>query len=202
MEEDQKNLVDDENPLSGEETIFFMGQKERRKSSESKQLLGDYIGARTNPLIEKLISRTGDTAILFADEVVKVNKRLKMQKRVFVITNQAIYNITPESYKLRRRIALDKLNSLSLSCLSDNFLALIVPSEYDYLIASSKKTEIVMVLMEAFRQCTKHPLNINFANVFEYSIDKQTRREIIFKNVEGGVSTQIYTKKAPRILEQ
>lgn len=91
MEEDQKNLVDDENPLSGEETIFFMGQKERRydqryyliiikkvncrKSSESKQLLGDYIGARTNPLIEKLISRTGDTAILFADEVVKVNKR-------------------------------------------------------------------------------------------------------------------------------
>jgi len=62
-----------------------------------------------------------------------------MQDRIILITETAIYNIDPGSYKCKRRIPLKELGSVSISKLPDNFFTLHVPSEYDYLMVSSKK---------------------------------------------------------------
>ena len=83
---------------------------------------------------------------------------------------------------------------MSLSQLPDNFFSLHIPSEYDYLLVSSKKTEIVSRLCEAFRNLRSQDLPVKFDNSFEYRIDSDTIREIHFSRVEGGVSTQIYTR--------
>ena len=46
------------------------------------------------------------------------------------------------------------IDKVSLSELSDNFLAVRVPSEYDCLMASTRKSEIVTVLVGAVKQLT------------------------------------------------
>jgi hypothetical protein len=45
------------------------------------------------------VAQTGEV-VHFADIVAKVNKRNKMQDRVLIITDQAIYNIDPSSFKV------------------------------------------------------------------------------------------------------
>ena len=128
------------------------------------------------------------------DVIIKVNRRNKMQERIFLLTETAIYNVDPGNYKCKRRIQLKELGSVSLSKLPDNFFALHIPHEHDYLLVSSKKTEVVSRLIEAYENLTGEPLSINFSNSFEYRISDNTMREIHFSRVEGGVSTQIYVR--------
>eukprot|EP00158_Paraphelidium_tribonemae_P001616 Partr_v1_DN24614_c0_g1_i1_m59903 putative myosin ID heavy chain-like len=107
----------------------------------------------------------------------------------------AIYNIEPSSHRVKRRITLAEVGSISLSKMPDNFFCLHVPAEYDYLLVSNKKTEIVSKLTEAYQKQSNASLPVTFNNSFEYKIDNDVYREILFTNVEGGISTQIFTKK-------
>jgi hypothetical protein len=116
--------------------------------------LGDYLSLATNAAILRTMAKHGDKALMFADHVVKVNRRNKMQRRTLLITDQAVYNLDPGSYKVKRRIPLSILGSVSMSSLQDNFFALHVPTEYDYLLVSSKKIEIVTTIVKAYRAAT------------------------------------------------
>eukprot|EP00002_Diphylleia_rotans_P006791 TRINITY_DN1618_c0_g4_i1.p1 TRINITY_DN1618_c0_g4~~TRINITY_DN1618_c0_g4_i1.p1 ORF type:complete len:192 (-),score=54.25 TRINITY_DN1618_c0_g4_i1:334-909(-) len=174
----------------------FMGHKERRRSSAAKALfVGDYIGAQSNAAIVKMIGKNGDKSILFADLVVKVNKRNKMQERIFLVTDQALYNIDPGNYKCKRRIAIGDVGSISLSPFADNFFAIHIPQEYDYLMVSSKKVEIVTKICEAYKALKGIDTTVIFSTSFEFRIDNDLIREIVFTKVEGGVNTQIFTKQ-------
>ncbi|KCV71250.1 hypothetical protein H696_02200 [Fonticula alba] len=177
-------------------TMAFLGQKERRRSSAVKMFLGDYLSLASNANIIKVLARHRDQKITFSDIVVKINKRNKMQERILLLTEEAIYNIDPTNHKVKRRIALRELGGVRLSCLPDNFFCLHVPSEYDYLMVSNRKTEIVTKLMESYRELTGgDTLPVAFANTFDYRIDTDVYRDITFSEVEGGVSTQIFAKK-------
>lgn len=174
---------------------LFMGQKERRRSSGLKMFLGDYLSLATNQNIIKILSKHGDTSVSFSDVIIKINKRNKMQERILLITESAIYNIDPGSYKVKRRIDLLELGEIRMSKLPDNFFCIHVPKEYDYLLVSNKKTEIVSKLVENYASKKGSDIQLTFANSFDYKIDQDTYREIQFTTVDGGVSTQIFTKK-------
>eukprot|EP00004_Rigifila_ramosa_P025794 TRINITY_DN780_c0_g1_i1.p2 TRINITY_DN780_c0_g1~~TRINITY_DN780_c0_g1_i1.p2 ORF type:complete len:202 (-),score=68.03 TRINITY_DN780_c0_g1_i1:58-663(-) len=183
---------------AAEDDAKFMGRKERRRSSALKMFLGDYLNLANNPTVKKMLVKNSDTNIIFSDVIIKVNKRNKMQERILLLTETSIYNVDPSNFKCKRRILLGELGSISLSQLPDNFFALHIPSEYDYLLVSSKKTEIVTRLSEAYKALKGSDMLINFENSFDYRIDNETVREIHFSRVEGGVSTQIYTKQKPK----
>ncbi len=80
-------------------------------------------------------------------------------------TDGAMYNIDPGSMKIRRRIMLANIGHLSTSLLQDNFFVVHVPSEYDYLFVSSRKTEVVSVLMKAYSEATGEQLSITMQNM-------------------------------------
>eukprot|EP00897_Mesotaenium_endlicherianum_P005038 jgi/Mesen1/4562/ME000232S03815 len=170
----------------------FMGMKARRRSSVHKVFKGDYINLASNHSILKLLTKQGDKAVLFADGVVKVNRHNRVVKRLLVITDAAIYVLETETYRQKRRIGLQLLETLCLSELNDNFFALIVPTEYDYLLASTRKTEIVTVLVEAVKLIGSE-LNVMFTNTFEYCIDSETSRRVSFAEADGGISTKIFS---------
>ncbi|EGC39253.1 hypothetical protein DICPUDRAFT_86183 [Dictyostelium purpureum] len=149
-----------------QEDSKFMGKKRRRNSSVSKVFLGDFLRLSNNVSILKMISKFGDNQILFSDVLIKVNKRNKMQERIIIITDKSIYNVNPKDYKLKRRISLENVTSLSMSTQEDNFIILHVNSEYDYVLVGSRKIEIATVLVESyhnltFYQITPYSLNTN-----------------------------------------
>ena len=106
----------------------------------------------------------GDKHVLFADKVLKFTSSGKMKRRILMITDFAIYIVDPDTNALKRRIALAAVDKMCLSELSDNFFAIIIPTEYDLLMASTRKTEIVTVLVEATKSASDYELEVVFSN--------------------------------------
>lgn len=117
-----------------------------------------------------------------------------MKRRIFFVTDFAIYIVDPESDSLKRRIALAAVDKILLSELNDNFFAIIIPTEYDLLMASTRKTEIVTVLVEATKNASDYELEVVFSNRFEYNAAANLVKEIQFEEVEGGVKTRMVRK--------
>lgn len=107
---------------------------------------------------------TGDQEVLFADKVLKFTGSGKMKCRILLVTDFAIYIVDPETDSLKRRIALAAVEKLCLSKLNDSFLAVIIPTEYDLLIASARKTEIVIAFVEATRRASDYELDVVSSN--------------------------------------
>ena len=82
-----------------------------------------------------------------------------------VVADGSIYNIEPNSCKVRRRISLSNISHISTSLLSDNFFLIHVPSEYDYVYVSGRKTEIVSTLRLAYQEATGDELTLVMQNV-------------------------------------
>ncbi|XP_047325597.1 myosin IB heavy chain [Impatiens glandulifera] len=172
----------------------FMGVKVRRKASILRDYRGDYINVPSRSYIMKILEKQGDKKVLFADKVLKFTSTGKMKKQILLITDYAIYTLDPTTDALKRRIALAAVEKLSLSELSDNFIAISIPTEYDMLMASTRKTEIVTILVEAIKESSNYELEVHFANKFEYLAAANIEKEVIFEEVEGGVRTRMVRK--------
>ncbi|KAJ4705894.1 myosin heavy chain-related [Melia azedarach] len=181
----ENNVTEDQEP--------FMGMKVRRKASLHRDYKGDYLDVPSHPYLMKILQKQGDKQVIFADKVLKFTGSGKMKRRILLITDFAIYLVDPETDALKRRIALAAVEKMCLSELSDNFFAIIIPSEYDLLMASTRKTEIVTVLVEATKSASEE-LEVAFSNRFEYHAAAEMVKEVEFEEVEGGVKTRIVTK--------
>ena len=106
----------------------------------------------------------GDTSILFADKVLKFTGSGKMKRRIFILTDFAIYLIDPETEAMTRRIALSSVEKMCLSKLSDNFFAIIIPTEYDLFMASTRKTELVQVMVDVTKSASDYELEVLLSN--------------------------------------
>ncbi|XWS50413.1 hypothetical protein CRYUN_Cryun12cG0085500 [Craigia yunnanensis] len=180
------NVTEDQEP--------FMGVKVRRKASLRREYKGDYLHVPSRPFLMKILQKQGDKHVFFADKVLKFTSSGKLKRRILMITDFAIYIVDPDTNALKRRIALAAVDKMCLSELSDNFFAIIIPTEYDLLMASTRKTEIVTVLVEATKSASEYELEVVFSNRFEYNASADLIKEVQFEEVEGGVRTRIVRK--------
>lgn len=172
----------------------FAGAKIRRKASRYREHRGDYLHVSTRPGLMKILekqgfdspppppaksdlflmincsSNVGDTSIRFADKVLKFTGSGKMKRRIFILTDFAIYLIDPESEAMTRRIGLAAVEKVCLSKLSDNFFAVIIPTEYDLLMASTRKTELVQVMVDVTKSASDYELEVLLSNRLKTSI--------------------------------
>lgn len=97
----------------------------------------DHLQIDQMPAVMSQIQAASDAAakIHFSGNVTKLNRRHKAQDRVLVITNSVILNMKPQSYTIKRVIAIDHLSSVSLSDSSPEFV-IHVNGEYDYWYSS------------------------------------------------------------------
>ncbi|XP_060203783.1 uncharacterized protein LOC132632018 [Lycium barbarum] len=189
-EEGQVGLTNLKLRPSEEDQEPFMGVKVRRKASIHR----DYLDVPSRPYLIKILEKQGDKKVLFADTILKFTSTGKMKRRIFFVTDFAIYIVNPESGALKRRIALAAVEKLCLSELSDNFLAIIIPTEYDLLMASTRKTEIVTTLVDATKSQSDYELDVLFSNRFEYNATSELVKEVQFEQIEAGVKTRISRK--------
>lgn len=102
--------------------------------------------------------------MLFADTVAKVNRHNRIIPRLLVITESSVGIFECATFRLKRRVLLKNMECLALSELQDNFLGVMVPEESDMLLVSTRKTEIVTVLVEATKKNTGRDLDVHFNN--------------------------------------
>ncbi|GIQ86435.1 hypothetical protein KIPB_008289, partial [Kipferlia bialata] len=141
----------------------YGGRKVRRRSSATKVGLGDYLRLNADSGIRSLLSQYGESDILFADEVLKINRKHKSQLRRLMITDGAVYNMD-QSLKVKRRIPLDHVTGVSVSSLDDNTFILHVRGEHDYLMVSSRKSEVCVCICQGYGRLTGGVLPVSVTN--------------------------------------
>ncbi|XP_014522390.1 myosin heavy chain IB isoform X1 [Vigna radiata var. radiata] len=151
----------------------------QREEPEEKIRKRDHIDILSHPNVMRLLNKQGDQIVLFADKVLKFTGSGKMKYRYLMITDFAVYLIDPETDSLRRRIALAAVEKICVSELTDNFLVVIIPTEYDLLIASARKNEIITAFVEAYEP------EVVSSNRFQYNAASNMVKEIEFEEIEG-----------------
>ena len=95
--------------------------------------------------------------IIFSDSIIKINKKLVEQKRVLIITDQALYNF--KENKLKRRLPIKNIKGLTASKTSNEFVIHGEDAEYDYHYTYKNKRKIIQILAAVYYSATSHKLN-------------------------------------------
>uniref|UniRef100_A0A7N8XE09 Osteoclast-stimulating factor 1 n=1 Tax=Mastacembelus armatus TaxID=205130 RepID=A0A7N8XE09_9TELE len=163
-----------------EASDILLNKKERRSNSINRNFVGDYIGTDNHPEIRQFIGRR--ERIEFADVVVKYDRRFKTVKRDLILTPNFLYLIGREKVKqgpdkgqiqevLKRKIELNKIQSVSLSTLQDDFF-IIHEEAYDSVLHSIFKTEFLSLLVKRYQDKTQKKLPLKFNNLLEFKVKK------------------------------
>ncbi|XP_028985399.1 myosin IEb isoform X1 [Betta splendens] len=163
-----------------EASDVLLNKKERRRNSINRNFVGDYIGTDNHPEIRRFVGRR--ERIDFADVVVKYDRRFKTVKRDLILTPNFLYLIGREKVKqgpdkgqiqevLKRKIEVNKVQSVSLSTLQDDFI-IIHEEEYDSVLQSVFKTEFLSLLVKRYQDKTKKKLPLKFNNLLEFKVKK------------------------------
>ncbi|CAJ1061297.1 myosin IEb [Xyrichtys novacula] len=184
-----------------EASDVLLNKKERRRNSLNRNFVGDYIGMDNHPEIRQFVGRR--ERIDFADVVVKYDRRFRPVKRDLILTPKFLYLIGREKVKqgpdkgqiqevLKRKIEVNKIQSVSLSTLQDDFF-IIHEEEYDSVLQSVFKTEFLSLLVKRYQEKTQKKLPLKFNNLLEFKVKKggwgpfssSGSRQIQFQGGEG-----------------
>ena len=169
---------------------LFGGQK-RRRGSIHLYFVGDYVNAKDNIHVQKVLHKFQEKKILFADIVDKIDTKWKHEQRLLVCTEGALYNFDMKKsmfggelkYKLQRRMPLLDIERISLSTFADNYfcVGLKYPGDKrgDYLMSSVRKAEIVTALKNALDGKGKE-LALVFQNTLEWKRKKNKIGKAVF----------------------
>jgi serum/glucocorticoid-regulated kinase 2 len=138
---------------------------------------GDHLCLSGNHSVRNMLLKYGKNKpnpekVVFSDFVIKINRRDKEQTRVMLVTDKAMYNLMPNNYaNMKRRIAIDKVGSITCSEVSDEFV-IHVPEEYDYRFKSAKKDKVADIMGNLYKALmeketkdkSKTKLNIKYKN--------------------------------------
>jgi len=179
--------------LKREAMDLYKGQKERNRMSMQRGVVsffGDFMGLRDNTEVASMIGQYGDGKVIFSELVKKVNKRNKIQDRVLLLTEKAIYNLQkfqkPKkglNFGFKRRIDIKGIVALSVSKLADNYFVVHVPTEYDYVYESTKKTVFITLLNTEYKKIHKKPVEVREVQSIVFQLKKGTK-EIEFSKDE------------------
>lgn len=185
----------------------YMGQKKRRRDTLDRKYLGDYLSKDhddLSPLFERIMDAHDQHHVTFAAKVIKINQRFKSQERIFLLTENFMFNIKANSkmdkLKERRCIPLDKISGVCMSTLPDNVLVIQIAGEYDFVFEIAEKIEVVHILREHFRRELKKELPIVFTNCIKYVAYPDVPHRIEFHKSEQQNEGLVKKKQSRRQL--
>jgi len=169
---------------------IFKGKKERRRDSMNVRFDCDYMNYDKNYQLQEALGQGREERVIFADQVVKFNRRLRPERRDMVITAEAFYicmrckKNNQEYYKLTRRNDLRDIQSITLSTLQDGFMVFKFQAE-DLLLENSRKTEIVAVINEYYETKVGRKIQIDFSDNIQFKLKTADVRNITFRKEES-----------------
>lgn len=96
------------------------------------QFLADYMRYAENYGLQEAVKQGGGAGeeMVFANSIEAFNRRLKTEKRDFVVTNKALYFVSRKKkgatvlYKVTKRTELQHVTQISLSALADDYIVI------------------------------------------------------------------------------
>jgi len=157
-----------------EAASMFRGNKERRRESMDCQWTGDYIQYEDNYQMQDAMQPYMEEMCCFADDVHRLNKNGKLEKRSLLLTESAFYLVMRVvkkkvlSYSVTRRVGINEVSDITISPLQDGYMAIHVPGQHDAVIECANKTELIMLMREHYKNATGRDLPVYFKDTIAY----------------------------------
>jgi len=147
----------------------------------------DLLHLQSNASCKRMLAKLGENwpqaeQVRLSQDLIKINRKGREQKRVMLITDKAIYNLMPRDMsKCRRRIRLENIASVTFSDVSCEF-AIHVPEEYDYRFKTRTRelgVKIRACLAEVYQEKTGNRLrsmNTNQTDLSSVTVTKDVAR--------------------------
>jgi len=148
-----------------------------------RQLSQDYLGLRQTWAIKKILEKNKerDDKICFSDYMYRINSKEKRERRVLFITSEALYSLRPrKGYSVIRRIPLEKIYRITVSKSSAGLCAIHVHKDYDYLIDTYKRLNLLLFLQNVFRFKSMKQFSI----AYEHSFMVKNRKATALKQID------------------
>nr|CAD2140578.1 unnamed protein product [Meloidogyne enterolobii] len=193
-----------------EASELYRGLKERNRHSLERRFVADYIGLDHHPGLQAIVGGRRER-IFFAASVTKYDRRFRPTRTDLLLTTKAIFLVGREALKegtnagkmvesLKRKIPFASLNAVLVSSFQDDFLLLVVTSEYSSLLETPLKTEFLAALnkrlKENFRQSSL-PLQITD----KFIIQLKQLRPAMLPNAFPKAAISLFTGGNERIVE-
>jgi len=162
----------------------------RKPWNISRRYDADYLEQDTNPNKDKyvvqmqvLFSNYGDSQIMFADYVNKVNNKGKSQKRGIVVTEKNVYKHDPKNYKVKKfGTPLVEVTSISMSPRKDSYVVVHCREPYRDMILDlgiegvEKYSEFVTVLVQEIKKLTNTVIPVYFNDQILYNNSREANK--------------------------
>ena len=131
---------------------LFKDRKATYSKSVSHPFKGDYVKLRQNTKWKKIASETNDQHLIFADIVMKINRKNgKMVPNLFVLSTSAMLVMDQRTLAIKYRVPVAEIEALSLSPFQDRIVVFhllkqengnIMTKKGDFLLSSDHVIEI------------------------------------------------------------
>jgi len=151
----------------------------------------NYLEKPTNPLhlkcgeaFRKIFTSYGDTNVLYADYIYKMNDKGKVEKRGVLITNLHMFKLHPKTFKVRRKeIALVAVAGISVSPFKDGVVIFhITPPERDLVLDLTMcgyegVSELVTVVVEQIQKLTGNKIPVHFSDNITFNNSRPSKKD-------------------------
>lgn len=186
---------------------LLRGRKQRMRDSVNRKFLADYMKYAENYGLQEAIKQGGGVGeeMIFANAIEAFNRRLKTEKRDFVITNKALYFVSRKKkgatvlYKVTKRTELQNVTQISLSTFADDYIV-IHCNDFDQAFTDIHKTEIATKILNYAKQLTNRDIPVQFQAVINYKIKTGDMRALQFS--AGNSAQPVVTKTGKAVQVQ
>ena len=137
----------------------------------------------------KAFQKAGDTKVIFAAIMNRINSGGKVADRLLVLTDRSLYYLDPKSFALKHRIDLKTLASIMVSSKPDNYFILKDGDQkgYDWIFETTYRTEFIVTLYRIYRGVNGRPLQIEVSNKVEMRVKPKKMRTVTFETGQPGL---------------
>jgi len=169
----------------------------------SRDFTADYMDVDTNPnkarfvqTVEEMFQKYGDTAINFADDVIKVNRHGKSQHQVVIVTDKNVYKYTTNKYKIiKHGVPLNMIKAIHLSPLHDSFMVIEFQAPHRDMVLNlgtngcERYSELTTVLYDLVTNMHKDQrLPVSFVKQIQYNNGRDAKnpgKDIVLAFADG-----------------
>lgn len=191
---------------------LFKDRKASYPKSVSHAFLGDYVKLQENSKWKKAATDTHDQHLLFADIVMKVNRRNgKMVHHLFALSTNAVLVLDQRTLQLKYRIPVSEVDQISLSPYNDSLVVFHVKRQRpengdmltkkgDFIMSNEHVIEIVAKTAMLIKNATGQTAKVHIGTQVK-TVMKSKQVDISFKNGVPDVAPGIVkiTRKANKI---
>lgn len=193
-----------------EASELYRGLKERNRHSLERRFVADYIGLDQHPGLQAIVGGRRER-IFFAASVTKYDRRFRPTRTDLLLTGKAIFLVGREALKegtnagkmvesLKRKIPFSSLNAVLVSSFQDDFLLLVVTSEYSSLLETPLKTEFLAALNKRLKENFRLP-SLPLQITDKFIIQLKQLRPSMLPNAFPKAAVSLFTGGNERIVQ-